>query len=153
MAVKLMILLSFIHDRTSARAPPKLPLPHTKHVKKKRKKKKNESQRGDCFPPTLTGCERLPPRPLARSLAAPVPRRLSLFRYGAALRVNAVFIPQRLLLHFTAKGTGVCAGGGCARLGKWPARAPLRTSPSGVDGDFAGRRVSLCSLLGGGSEM
>lgn len=69
MAVKLMILLSFIHDRTSARAPPKLPLPHTKHVKKKKKEEKNESQRGDCFPPTLTGCERLPPRPLARSLA------------------------------------------------------------------------------------
>ncbi|CAK6962670.1 unnamed protein product [Scomber scombrus] len=49
------------------------------------------------------------------------------------LCMSAVFIPQRLLLHFTARGTTLCTGGGCVLVGQWPVCAPLCTSPSGVD--------------------
>lgn len=98
------------------------------------------------FPPTLTGALT---SPAARCSCPPAFVLVSLRR---CLCMNAVFIPQRLLLHFTAKGTTECTGSGCGVVGKWPVCAPLCTSPSRVDRTWQAR-LAVCSLRGGGSEM
>ncbi len=53
--------------------------------------------------------------PAARCSCPPASVLVSLRR---CLCMNAVFIPQRLLLHFTANGTTLCTGSGCVLLGK-----------------------------------
>ncbi len=89
------------------------------------------------LPPTLTGALT---SPAARCSCPPAFVLVSLRR---RLCMNAVSIPQRLLLHFTAKGTTVCTGSGCALVGKCPIRAPLCTSPSGEDGTWQTRLAEL----------
>lgn len=91
--------------------------------------------------------QRSPTRPLA----APVHRRVSLFRCDAALSGNAICVPQRLSLHFTAGGTAPGAAGGCTLRGL----SVLSAARHQVDCPGLGRRVLLCacSLRGGGSEM
>lgn len=78
--------------------------------------------------------------PAARCSCSPAFVLVSLRR---CLWVNSVFIPQRLLLHFTAKWTTACTGSGCALVYKWPVFAPRCTSPSGVDGTSQTRLAVL----------
>lgn len=80
--------------------------------------------------------------PAARCSCSPAFVLVSLRR---CLCGNSVFTPQRLLLHFTAKWTTVCTGGGCVLVDKWPVFAPLGTSPSGVDGTWRTRLAVLCA--------
>lgn len=67
--------------------------------------------------------------PAARCSCPPAFVLVSLRR---CLCMNAVFIPQRPLLHFTAKGAARCTGSGCVLLAHWPVSAPRCTSPSGA---------------------
>lgn len=78
--------------------------------------------------------------PAARCSCPPAFVLVSLRR---CLCMNAVFIPQRLLLHFTANGTTLCTDSGCVLLAEYPVCAPLCTSPSGADRTWQTRLAVL----------
>lgn len=106
-------------------------------VKKNNKPERRQRVRG-CRA-HLRRLERLPLRPLA----APVSPACVLVSLRRRLCVESVFIPQWLLLHFTAKWTTVRTGEGCVSVGKWPVLAPLRTPTTRVEATWQTRLAVL----------
>lgn len=131
-AVKLMILLTSIHDRTSARVPSKNSEPTQSTAKL--------SGRAVGVPTVFH----------LRWTSAYLRGRSLLLSPGVCpcfattpLMYECSLYPVNTAVAFYSQGTTVCAGSGCVLVGEGLVRAPRCTSPSGADGDLA--NASFCA--------
>lgn len=146
-----MILLSFIHDRTSARS-----VYHLNSWHKGRQKwgvhtytHKHTQSAWRLFLPPLTKCS--PTRPLV----APVPPAFVLVFAPTLLMYECCLYPAKTAVAFYCKKEKKkkkkgreqhgCTGRGWVLVAQWPVCTPRRTSPSGVVRTWQTRLSELCA--------